>query len=163
MKKLQLLAIATVTLLAAPVASFAFHWTSLCSAGATIDEDDVGLFQFNNGSLFFESGATGTILARYNVTNTTGDETPPYTTLELGYFDDGAGSVQASLYEIDPCTGALVTVCSVTSTDSPTATCTTCTFPNTTFDFGTDLYYVRVIVTRTSTAVNPQAHTLRIY
>ena len=69
MKKLQLLAIATVALLAAPVASFGSHWTSVCSTGA-IDESDVSQYQFALAALMFASGQTGTIQAKYNVTNT---------------------------------------------------------------------------------------------
>ena len=165
MKKLQLLAIATVALLAAPVASFASHWTSICSAGA-IDEPDLALYAFTNSSLTFASGATGTVSARYNVTNTSvpGDNTPPYTTLELGSLDTSVfGSVQAILYEINPCTGAIAEICRVTSTTQSTADCNTCTFPNTTFNFSANLYYVIVTLSRNFSTATTQANTLRIF
>ena len=162
MKKLHILALATVTLLVTPVATFAYHWTSACSAGATIDEADLSQYQVDKSSLFFASGETGIILARYNVTNTTGDDTPPYTTFELGYTDTSTlGSVTAFLYEVDPCTGLRVEICRVVSIDN--TTCNTCTFPNTTFNFATNLYFVTVQLSRTSTAANPMANTLRIY
>jgi hypothetical protein len=164
MKKLQLLAIATVALLAAPVASFAMHWTSICSAGA-IDESAFGRYQFFNSSLTFASGATGTISARYNVTNTSvpADNTPPYTTLQLGSLDTSTGTVTATLYEVTPCTGAITAICTVTSTTQATADCNTCTFPNTTFNFSTNLYYVIVNLSRTSSGATTQANTLRIF
>jgi hypothetical protein len=165
MKKLQLLAIATVALLAAPVASFASHWTSVCSAGA-IDESSFGRFAFNNSSLTFAAGATGTISARYNVTNTSvpGDNTPPYTTLELGSLDTVAwGSVTATLYEVNACTGAITTICTVVSTTQSFADCNTCTFPNTTFNFSANLYFVIVNLVRNSPYATMQANTLRIF
>ena len=112
MKKLQFLAVVvTVALLAAPVASFAMHWTSICSGGA-IDEADLALYAVSNSSLTFASGATGTVSARYNVTNTSvpADNTPPYTTLELGSLDTSTGTVTATLYEVTPCTGAIVSI-----------------------------------------------------
>lgn len=165
MKKLQLLAIATVALLAVPAASFASHWTSVCSAGA-IDESAFGRYQFLNSSLTFASGATGSVSARYNVTNTSvpGDNTPPYTTLQLGSLDTSLnGSVTATLYEVTPCTGAIAAICTVRSTTQPTADCNTCTFPNTTFNFSTNLYYVIVTLSRTSSSATTQANTLRIF
>ena len=164
MKKLQLLAIATVALLAAPAASFASHWTSVCSDGA-IDESTVSNFAFSNASLTFASLKTGSVFARYNVTNTSvpGDNTPPYTTLQLGSLDTSTGSVTATLYEVTPCTGAIVAICTVTSTTQSTADCNTCTFPNTTFNFSANLYYVIVTLSRTSSTPTTQANTLRIY
>lgn len=164
MKKLQLLAIATVALLAAPVASFASHWTSICSAGA-IDEADLALYAFTNSSLTFASGATGTVSARYNVTNTSvpGDNTPPYTTLELGSLDTGTGTVTATLFEVTRCTGDIVAICTVTSTTQSTGDCNTCTFPNTTFNFSANLYYVIVTLSRNFSTATTQANTLRIF
>src|SRR4029077_17658951 len=157
MKKLQLIAIATVALLAAPVASFAHHWTSVCSAGA-IDESSFGRFAFSNSSLTFAGGATGTISARYNVANTSASNRPTYTTLELGSLDTSTlGWVSATLYEVDRCTGRTVIICSVTSTTQSTADCNTCTFSGFTFDFFNNLYYVLVQLSRTSATATTQA------
>jgi len=39
----------------------------------------------------------------------------------------------------------------------------TCTFANTTFNFSTYLYYVRVVLDRNTPFETPMAHTLRIY
>jgi len=38
-----------------------------------------------------------------------------------------------------------------------------CQFPNTTFNFTSYLYYVRVLLDRNTVGENPIAHTLRIY
>jgi hypothetical protein len=163
MKKLQLIAIATVALLAAPVASFASHWTSVCSVGA-IDEADLNLYAFSNSSLTFRTGAIGTIAARYNVTNTLPIHNPPYSTLELGSLDTSTlGSVSATLYEVNPCTGAIAIICTAFSTTQSTADCNVCRFPSSTFNFATNLYYVLVQLSRTSTTATTQANTLRIY
>ena len=85
------------------------------------------------------------------------------TTLELGSLDTGSGSVSATLYEVSRCTGDIVTICTVTSTTQSTADCNTCTFPNTTFNFSTNLYYVIVTLLRTSPNAIIQANTLRIF
>ena len=160
---------ATVALLAAPVASFAQNgvWTSVGSAGTTIDEADLGIYAVEGGDLFFAPNTTGTINARYNVVNTANVnfEMPAWTTLEIGYTDtNAAGFVKAYLWEVNPCTGAKVLLCSVTSSNNGVA-CKTCNFPAVSFNFLTNLYYVGVEVTRTSSEqnVNPILHTLRIY
>lgn len=157
---------ATVALLAAPVASFAQngHWTSVGSAGTTIDEADLGRYAVDGGDLFFAPNMTGTIHARYNVVNTDNVnlEMPVWNTLEIGYTDNGAGSVRAFLWEVDPCTGAKVLLCQVTSLNNGAA-CNTCNFAAGAFNFITNLYYVGVEVTRNNENANPILHTLRIY
>jgi hypothetical protein len=171
MKKLHALIMATVALLATPVASFAQFtdegvWTSVCSVGV-IDEANVGLYQFNGSNLFFANGRTGSIIARYNVVNTSnafGTQQPAWNTFELGYTDIGAGTITAFLYEVNPCTGAQTTICSFTAPNSAVGgSCATCTFPSTTFDFESNLYFIALVVSRTSTQQNPIASTLRLY
>jgi len=161
---------AALALLAAPAASFGQGpngvWTSVASSGATIDESDLRIYAVDGPDLFFAPNKAGTINARYNVVNTSnafGTQTPAWTTLEMGYTDAAAaGSVTAFLWEVDPCTGARVLLCSVTSLDNGTA-CNFCQFPNNSFNFLTNLYFVGVEVTRSSEAANPILHTLRIY
>ena len=171
MKKLHLLLLTLIALLVVPVASFAVFttegvWTSVCSVGV-IDEAGVGLYQFSGSNLLFANGTTGTIIARYNVVNTSnasGTQQPTWNTFELGYTDTGAGAVGAFLYEVDPCTGEQTTICSFTAPNSAVGgSCTTCTFPSTTFDFERNLYFITVAVVRTSTQANPIASTLRLY
>lgn len=171
MKKLHLLTLTLIALLAAPVASFAAFltegvWTSVCSVGV-IDEADVGLYQFNGSNLSFAAGKTGSIIARYNVVNTSnssGTQQPAWNTFELGYTDTGAGVISAFLYEVDICTGVQTVICAFTAeTDPNGARCDSCTFPANTFNFETNLYFVALVVTRNSTQVNPIASTLRLY
>jgi hypothetical protein len=163
MKKLQLLAIATVALLAAPVASFASHWTAVCSTGA-IDDADLDQYAFSLAALTFASGQTGTIQAKYNVTNTSQEvNIPPWTTLELAYLDTStSSSVSATLFRVTRCTGAVLSIASVTSTDSATAHCSTDALSEV-VNFGTYNYYIIVTVTRSSTSVSPAAYTLTLF
>ena len=171
MNKLLLLALASLALLIAPIASFAQSgWTSPCSSGATIDETSLMRYAVNpfpnNACLTLRAGAIGTVTARYDVTNTAVPSTPlpPWTTLELGYFDPGIGGVTAILYQVFPCTGQVVEICRVVSQDSPQPKCAVCQFPNTTFNFLAFLYFVEVNINRPNAeAPVPQACTLRIF
>ena len=170
MKKLHLLTLTLIALLAAPLASFAQFttqgvWTSVCSVGV-IDEADVGLYQFNGSNLSFASGRTGSIIARYNIVNTSngsGSQQPAWNTFELGYTDTGTGTITAFLYEVDPCTGVQRTICSFLASNTNGGECETCTFPNNTFDFESNLYFIALVVSRSTTAANPIASTLRLY
>jgi hypothetical protein len=171
MHKQLLLGLAVLALLIAPAVSLAQSgWTSPCSSGATVDETSLGLYAVNpfpnNACLTFRPGRTGTIAARYDVTNTAVPSTPvpPWTTFELGYFDPGIGGVSAILYRVFPCTAQTVEICRIVSSDSPNPTCKACTFPNTTFNYLTELYFVEVILNRPNAeAPVPQACTLRIF
>ena len=172
MKKLLLLTAAALALLAAPVASFAQlpAWTSPCSAGATIDEASLGLYAVGSASLLFAPGMTGTVVARYDVTNTAYPPSPmpPWTTMQLGYFDPPTppgtlASVTAILYRVHMCDGTITAICGpITSTDSSVATCKTCTITEP-IDFTNYLYYVYVTVYRNTAVPLVKANTLRIY
>src|SRR5689334_14216923 len=139
MKKLYLLTLAAVAFLATPVATFAQFalegvWTSVCSVGA-VDEADQGLYQVTGAQLFFGASKVGSIIARYNIVNTSnssGTQQPAWNTFELGYTDTGAGSITAFLYEVDPCTGAQETICSFTPGNTVAGgACATCSFQTT--------------------------------
>ena len=103
------------------------------------------------------------IAARYDVTNTAVPSTPvpPWTIFEFGYVDTGLGSATAILYEINPCVPNPVVICRVASVDNQF--CGQCTFPNNTFNFLTNLYFVEVVLNRPAEAPAPQACTLRIF
>ncbi len=163
MKKLHLLALAAVALLAAPVPSFAHHWTSVCSTGA-IDDADLNQYAVGTASLSFFSGVTGTITARYNVTNTSQNvNIPPWTTLQMGYLDNSASSaITATLYQVSRCTGTVTSIASVTSTDSASIHCSSDTFPANTINFGVNNYVIVVVMTRSVTTVFPAAYTLTL-
>jgi hypothetical protein len=168
MKKLSLLGLAALMVLATPVASLAQSgWTSPCSSGATIDEMALGLYAVNpfpsNACLTYRGTRTGTIAARYDVTNTavSSNPLPPWTILEFGYVDTGPGDATAILYEINPCVPNPVQICRVVSVDNQV--CGICQFPNNTFNFITNLYFVEVILNRPAGAPAPQACTLRVF
>ncbi|MFN2508155.1 MAG: hypothetical protein ABR589_05225 [Chthoniobacterales bacterium] len=156
----------TLALVLAPCLSFATDWTSVCSAGATIDETSLSRYAVNNASLAHRRGAVGVVTARYNVTNTAvpSTATPSWTTFELGYSDNSTtGSVVAILYAVNPCTGEIKPICRLESKDSEQPDCVFCEFPADTFDFSKHLYYIQVNVARTKADVFPRANTLRIY
>lgn len=141
-------------------------WTAVASSG-DIDETSLGLFAVQGPLLFHAPGAVGNVVARYNVTNTFGggvSDFPGWNTLELGYFDAAAGTqVTATLFQVNPCTGASVIVCVVTSVDNAAPACATCMFGGGAFNFGNFLYFVEVTVQRAAAAQNVSARTLRIF
>jgi len=118
-------------------------------------------------TLRFLSTQTGTIVARYPVTNTYGSgtsKTPPWTTFWATYKDNSAsGSVVAKLIEVDKCSGTETQICSITSADSSAnAQCSSCTFSSSTFDFANNTYYVEVTLSRTATSANEEIHSLAV-
>lgn len=140
-------------------------WTAVASSG-DIDETALGIFSVNGASLQHQGASLTTIVSRYNVTNTFGgglSDLPPWNTLELGSLDSTAqGGVRATLFQVDPCTGNLVALCSVGSVDATAPTCQKCSFTPQ-IDFGQFLYYVEVQIFRSNGAVFPSARTLRIF
>lgn len=112
--------------------------------------------------------ASGTVRLRYNVTNTYGgglDDTPPWTTLEVGYSNTSlTGNVTARLYRVNRCSGTRSLLCSVSSNSSSSSgACSTCNFSSTSFNFATSLYYVEVDVVRSVGTSTPQVNTLRVF
>ncbi len=166
MRKLLLLTAIILPVLAAPTVSLAQSgWTSPCSAGATIDETSLMLYQTNGSSLSFRGAKTGTVTARYDVVNTAVPSVPitPWTRLELGYLDPAGGNITATLFRVDPCTGNTTAICTLTSAPFPTPTCVACSFPGGTVDFLGFLYFVQVDIRRTTPNVVVQANTLRVF
>jgi hypothetical protein len=154
-------------LTALPLAAQTGVWTAVGSTGS-IDEASLGIYATGTTNLFHLAGTTGTVVSRFNVTNTLGGgftDAPPWTTLELTYFDIAvAGSVTATLFQLNRCSNVATAVCGVTSVDALTPTCVTCTFPaGTTINFGANNYVVEVRVNRTAANVVPQLFGLRIF
>lgn len=151
---------------ALPVAAQTGAWTAVGSTGS-LDEASLGIYAVGTNNLLHKAGATGTIVSRFNVTNTYGGgitDTPPWTTLELTYFDiDPASTVSATLFQVNRCSNTSSVVCGVNSVDSLSVTCITCTFPAGTINFGAGNYVVEVRVARTSTNTAPQMFGLRIF
>lgn len=153
-------------LLMMPLAAHAgpLHWTAV-GKSAVVDPPTVANAGFANGGFTFLNGSTATFVYGYwNVTNTTGTETPAWTTLEVGYSQPANSTVQIDLVEMDPCTGSPTTICSFSGVSGAQKVCKTCTFPSNTFDFANKLYLVEAHITRTTTPNNfPTVWTLRIY
>ena len=146
-------------------------WTAVGSTGA-IDPTQVALAGVIGGTRlgFNPAGGSnsGTIVTRFNVTNTYGggsDDTPSWTTLQLGALNTPFPDVvSATLYRVSPCSGARVAICTATNSGAGSAgSCVTCTFSSTTFNFASFLYYVEVQITRAVGTGNPQLSTLRIF
>jgi hypothetical protein len=77
---------AVFALLAAlPVAAQTGVWTAVGSTGS-IDEASLGIYAVGTNNLLHKAGTVGTVVSRFNVTNTYGGgitDTPPWTTLEF--------------------------------------------------------------------------------
>ncbi|HKI02791.1 MAG TPA: hypothetical protein VKK31_12510 [Thermoanaerobaculia bacterium] len=164
--KNRVLALAVVALFVTALTASAQTgtWTAVGSTGA-VEPTQTGLFAtFGGTRLGFAGGSGNTIVARFNVTNTWGlSDTPPWTTLEVGALNSSLNPVTATLYQVNPCSGARVQICrSVNDVAGSTGVCTTCTFSGNTFNFATFLYYVEVSISRTATTSSPQLSSLRI-
>jgi hypothetical protein len=153
-----------VLLGALPAAAATGIWTAVGSTGV-VDESAAGIYSFVSTNLTYlpASASLSPIVARYNVTKTWGaSDTPPWTVVEMGYFDNSpASAVQVDFIQVNPCTGGQVVLCSMTSLDATAATCNRCSFMAP-VNFATNLYYIQVTLTRTSSAVSPQLLTLNI-
>lgn len=160
------LAVLAFFLAALPMAAQSGAWSAVGSSGS-IDEAALGIYAVNGAALQHQAGATGTVFARYNVTNTFGGgltDAPPWNTLELTYFDNSPSSAMAAvLLEVDRCTGATTVLCNVSSVDAAAPACRVCNFPAGSINFATSLYYVEVRLSRSVAAVTPQVIGLRIF
>ena len=126
-------------------------------AGSTgaIDESSTSLYEFHNGTLRFESGQTGTIVARYPLGNTA-VENPDFNTLVVSY---GGPGVSAKLVNIPQCGGTVEEVASWgPSTTTSANTCDNIDVSSVYWDNYGYSWYVEVTLTRTSTSTNPQFH-----
>jgi hypothetical protein len=137
------------------------HWTS-CGACGTIDSGSTSIYAYSNDGLSYNSSqSTVTLQARYNVTDVNGNDSPGWTTLEIGY-DTATGtgvSIEAFLIQVDPSTNNQIEECHVFS--DTTHSTRTCTFSG--LDFSKYVYYVHVAINRQSGQEYPTLDTLRIY
>ncbi|HKO57235.1 MAG TPA: hypothetical protein VJ276_15270 [Thermoanaerobaculia bacterium] len=134
-----------------PLAAQSLDWSSVGSTGA-IDESSTALYDFSGRALQFRSGATGTIVARYQVHDTYGagvTRTPPWHVLWAS-LSDGA---TVRLLSVEKCFGAEQTICTITSTEGSGPSCRLCIFGEL-LNFGTNSYYIETTLTRSSTATN---------
>ncbi len=146
MKKLLTLA---VLLLALPMS--AQIWNTTGSTGA-IDEASLALYEFNNQSLQFKTGAVGTIVARYPIISDVSN--PGWGAFWLGYA--GAG-VTVRLKEVDQCGINETVITTFTNPNTPDANiCAGHIFGPFTWNFAQRSYYIEVTLTRATTATNPR-------
>jgi len=165
MKIMQRLLVLTLFVAAVPLFAQTHDWTSVGNNGRVAP---AGAFKltWTGPTLKFNSISTGDIVARYPVTNTYGSgtsKTPPWTTLWSTFKDNSAsGSVTTRLYEADKCTGAETLICTITSSDSSSNQCSSCTFSSSTFDFANNVYWVEVTLNRTATSAAEEIHSVAI-
>ena len=165
MKIMQRLLVLTLFVAAVPLFAQTHDWTSVGNNGRVAP---AGAFKltWTGPTLKFNSISTGDIVARYPVTNTYGSgtsKTPPWTTLWSTFKDNSAsGSVTTRLYEADKCTGAETLICTITSSDSSSNQCSSCTFSSSTFDFANNVYWVEVTLNRTATSAAEEIHSVAV-
>ena len=161
MKATVSLSVLALLLLALPVAAQTYDWSNVGSVGIT--QHGSG-FTFAGPSFTFSASRTGTLIARYNVTNTYGagvSKTPPWTTFTASYTDNSSsGVVNLRLMQVDKCSNAESEICAISSSDG--TSCNTCTFGSSTFDFANNFYYIDARITRTSTSATEALHSVGI-
>jgi hypothetical protein len=148
-------------LLMAPIAAQAQPWTGAGGAGA-IDESALGIYMADVATVGYNaSGSTSPIVIYYNVTDTTGTGIPPWTTLELRYYDVYTDSyVRAQLIRMWD--GSKSTIVTCTSFDSTTGV-VTCPL-GATIDFSAgNLYAIAITISRSSTSSTPFFRGVRLY
>lgn len=164
MKAIITLSALALLLLTVPAAAQLYDWSNVGS---------VGIILAGNGSVTtgpswtFAAGRTGTLIARYNVTNTVGgaiDKTPAWTTVRVAYTDNSAlGAVTLRLMQVDKCSNEETSICEITSGENPNcASCSSCTFGSNTFDFANNIYYIDARITRSSASANIALHSVGI-
>lgn len=164
MKITARLFLAAMLLAALPAAAQTYDWSEPGSTGV-MGQGGSFISSATGPTLKFRSTSTGTIVARYLVTNTYGSggaggsKTPAWTTLWSTFLDNSAsGSVTTTLYEVDKCTSTVTEVCSITSSDNSAIQCSSCTFSSSTFDFANNTYFVEVTIARTATSAGEEIH-----
>jgi hypothetical protein len=150
---------------AIPAFAQTHDWTSIGGVGRVAP---AGAFKitFAGPTLKFNSISTGDIVARYPVTNTYGSgtsKTPPWTTLWASYKDtSSSGSVTTRLYEVEKCTAVETLICTITSSNSASNQCSSCSFSSSTFDFANNTYWVEVTLSRSATSAAEEIHSVAV-
>jgi opacity protein-like surface antigen len=161
MKSIVTLSVLALLLLALPAAAQTYDWSNVGSVGIT--QAGAG-YNFLGPSFTFAPSRTGTLTARYNVTNTVGgalDLSPAWTTFRAAFTDNSAlGVVNVRLMQVDKCSNAETNICSISSSDGNS--CDSCTFGSGTFDFANNFYYVEAKITRSSTSATEMLHSVAI-
>ena len=142
-------------------------WSTVATTG-TITDSTLGNYYMGSSALAFRSGATGTVVAYFNVTNpkdTSGS--PSWTTLEFTARNPGgsaANYANATLYRVPRSSSAAASgVCTVFAPATGATSTTTCTFSSSLVDFANYYYFVVVNLGRDSTANISAAYEMRVY
>jgi len=164
MRATRILSFALLLLALPAAAQTTFDWSMVGSTG--IAPDPGAGHEFTGPSFKHSAFRTGTLRARYPVTNTFGsasDDSPAWTTLWASYLDNSSsGSVTVKLFKVDECTNTETTLCTITSSDGSSAQCSSCTFSSSDIDFANNSYYIEVAIARTTTAASEQLHVVGI-
>lgn len=149
-----------LSLAVVPFAADAATWTAVASSGS-IDESSLNAFAVSGPNLSHNAASLTDVVARYNITDTSGTGEPGWTTLEMTASNASGGMVRADLYQVNACGDDALQLCIIFAQGGPS--CRTCTFSAGTFDFNNYLYYVELRITRPSTANTPYAVGFRLY
>jgi hypothetical protein len=147
-------------IVALPAAAQSYDWSNVGSVGIALRGDG---HVFTGPTFTFAPFLTGTLTARYNVTNTAGgglDKTPAWENFHIATTTSGSGSVTARLMQVDKCSNQESNICEVTSGGG--TGCTTCTFGSSTFDFANNFYYIQVNISRSSGSDTASLHSVAI-
>jgi hypothetical protein len=165
MKNITRLLAVTLFLVALPALAQTHDWTSV-GVGGRVDKNGAFKITFAGPTLKFNSISTGDIVLRYPVTNTYGSgtsKTPAWTTLWSTYKDNSAnGSVTTKLYEVEECSDGETLICTISSSDSSSNQCSSCTFSSSTFDFANNTYWVEVTLSRSATSAAEEIHSVAV-
>ncbi len=168
MKKSWLTILALMVLSTFTFTSFALAtpWTTAGSTGS-IDESDLDHFATSACRLYFKTGTTGTIIARYNVTNPF-DWDPVHwnwNRLYVSYKDPGDSSrIVVSLKSVDLETGHPSTIARFDSNDFPALDSVQLQDIEVSheFDFHSKAYYIEAYVKRTNTSAGVGLFALKL-
>lgn len=162
--KIKTLITVLAFVLLAPVSAWAqTAWTGAPGA-AVIDEQSVGIYEATPGGINYNaSGSTTNIVARYNLTDTTGFGTPGWTKIELGAYDPSPSSqVLIKIFRIN-LLGTTSMINSCASGDAAFISKWQCTlFTPINFNDG-NVYTVEVVISRSSTSVSPIFTGVRLF
>lgn len=142
-------------------------WTATASTGA-VEDTAIGNYAASSSYLTFRAAATGTVAANYNVTNPLDtSSSPAWTTMQFTARNPGGSAAtfaQAVLYRVPKGTASSASsVCISLAPATGAVSTTTCTFSSSMIDFNNYRYFVRVLLSRDSTASIVAAYEIRIF
>jgi hypothetical protein len=166
MRKLMCFTLTVAAALGLPLSAHAatIYWTST-AAPCAVEPGSPATVDLGGGGVTYSSGtsSTASITIVCNVVDTDGTNTPPWTTLTLGYKNIAAsGQVTASVNELRPDGTFVAQSCTASNPASPTSGSTTCSLGTFAFDFTQYAYQVVIILNRASSFQSPQVNTVSL-